>query len=177
MFTTLLLKENDSYGDEKLNRIIQQPLDVDLAIFFHPTCCILQVHCKLQIQVMHITDYGDTMRAFFQLSKRFWPIGKIGRISCEVFQGIFGSYYLLKFCHCVSLVRDFALLSYFFCKKLRFLDILQDFLFGIRIWSWAVENLGSSHHEFVVRDARQAQGRKIYLDISKLAWSLKNCWA
>jgi hypothetical protein len=43
----------------------------------------------------------------------------------------------------------------------------------IQIWSWAVQNLGSSHHASVVRDARQKQGRKIYLDISKLAWSLK----
>ena len=36
-----------------------------------------------------------------------------------------------------------------------------------------MQNLGSSHYVSVVRDARQEQGRKIYLDISKLAWSLK----
>ena len=28
--------------------------------------------------------------------------------------------------------------------------ILQDFLFGIGIWLWAVENLGSNHHVSVV---------------------------
>ena len=57
------------------------------------------------------------------------------------------------FCHCVFLVRDFALLvSHFFCKKLRFSQILQDFLLGIGIWFWAVENLGSIHHVFVVLD-------------------------
>ena len=36
--------------------------------------------------------------------------------------GYFWYYYLLKFCHCVSLVCDFALLSYFFCIILRFSD-------------------------------------------------------
>ena len=36
-----------------------------------------------------------------------------------------------------------------------------------------MQNLGSSHYVSVVRDARQEQGRKIYLDISKLARSLK----
>ena len=66
----VFLKENDSYVDEQLNEIIYQPLDVDLAIFFHPTCCI-QVHCKFQIQVMHITDFGDTMSAFFTYPKHF----------------------------------------------------------------------------------------------------------
>ena len=45
-------------------------------------------------------------------------------------------YYLLKFCHCVSLLRDFASLSHFVCKKL---------------WFCAVENLGSSHRVSVVR--------------------------
>ena len=48
------------------------------------------------------------------------------------------------------LVRDFALLSHFFCKRLRFSYILQDFLFGIGIWIWAVEKLRSSHHASVV---------------------------
>jgi hypothetical protein len=54
----------------------------------------------------------------------------------------------------VSLVRDFALLGLFFCKKLRFSYILEDFLFwvGIGIRFWAVENLGSSHHASVVRE-------------------------
>ena len=61
----------------------------------------------------------------------------------------------------------------FYCKKLRFSYVLQNFLFEITIWSWAVENLGSSHHASIVCDARQEQGRKIYLDISKLARSLK----
>ena len=38
----------------------------------------------------------------------------------------------------------------FFCKKLRFSYTLQDFLFGIEIWFWDVENLGSSHHVSIV---------------------------
>ena len=50
------------------------------------------------------------------------------------------------------LVFDFALLSQFFCKKLKSSYILQDFLFGIGIWFWAVENLESSHHVSAVRD-------------------------
>ena len=45
--------------------------------------------------------------------------------------------YLFKFCHCVSPVRDFELLSHF--------------LFEIVLWFWAVENLGSSHHASIVR--------------------------
>ena len=49
------------------------------------------------------------------------------------------------------LVFDFALLSQFFCKKLKSSYILQDFLFGIEIWFWAVENLESSHHVSAVR--------------------------
>ena len=47
-------------------------------------------------------------------------------------------------------VGDYALLSHFFRKKLRFSYILQDFLFGIGIWIWVVESLRSSHHAFVV---------------------------
>ena len=61
----------------------------------------------------------------------------------------FGTY-LLKFCHCVSQVRDFELLCHFFCKTLRF-SYIQDFLFGIELWFFAVENLWSSHHVSVVR--------------------------
>ena len=34
--------------------------------------------------------------------------------------------------------------------------ILQDFLFRIGIWIWAVENLGSSHHASVVRGLDRA---------------------
>ena len=48
-----------------------------------------------------------------------------------------------------STIRDFALLSHCFCKKLRFSYILQNFLFGI--WIWAVENFRSSHHASLVR--------------------------
>ena len=44
---------------------------------------------------------------FFQISQIFWPIGQIGQLGIL---GYFWYYYLLKFCHCVSLVRDFALL-------------------------------------------------------------------
>ena len=95
------------------------------------------------------TDYGHPMRAFFQISKIFWLIGQTGRISCEVFQDILGSTYLLKFCHCVSLVCIFSLLKHYLCKKLRFSYILQDFLFGIGIGT--VENFRSSQHASVVR--------------------------
>ena len=62
--------------------------------------------------------------------------------------------YLTK-SNCVSLVCDFALLSQFFCKKLSSSNssyILQYFLFGIGIWFWAVENLGSSYHVSTVHD-------------------------
>ena len=65
--------------------------------------------------------------------------------------------YLRKFCHCVSLVRDFALLSHFSCKKLRFSYILQDFLFGIGIWIWAVEILRSSHYASIVRALKKKE--------------------
>ena len=64
--------------------------------------------------------------------------------------GYFWWYYLLKFCHCVSLVCDFALLIHFFCKKLRLSYILHNFIFGIGICFWAVENLESNHHVSVV---------------------------
>ena len=37
---------------------------------------------------------------------------------------------------------------------IRFSYILQDFLFGIGIWIWALDNLGSSHHVSVVRGTR-----------------------
>ena len=50
-------------------------------------------------------------------------------VCSEVFKGIFGSTISSIF-YWVSLVRFFALQSLFFCKKLRFLYILQDFLFG-----------------------------------------------
>ena len=40
------------------------------------------------------------------------------------------------------------ILDYFF-KKTRY---ISQHLFGIRIWIWAVENLGSSHHASIVRD-------------------------
>ena len=62
--------------------------------------------------------------------------------------GYFVQYRLLKFCDCVSLVPDIALLSNCFCKKPRFSYILHDLLFGIGIWIWiwAEENLRSSHH-------------------------------
>ena len=43
------------------------------------------------------------------------------------------------------------LLSHFFWKKRRCSYVLQDFLFGIGIWFWAVKNLESSHHVSVVR--------------------------
>ena len=45
----------------------------------------------------------------------------------------------------------FALLSHFFCKKLKFSYSLTRFPFGIGIWIWAVENLGYSHLSSVVR--------------------------
>ena len=54
---------------------------------------------------------------------------------------------ILSLCIC-----NFELLSHFFCKKLGFSYILQDFLFGIGIWIWAVENLRSIHHVSAVCD-------------------------
>ena len=56
---------------------------------------------------------------------------------------------------CASLVCDFALLNHFFCKKLRFLYILHDFLFGI----WAVQNLGSSHDASVFHGFEKPKNR------------------
>ena len=44
-------------------------------------------YCRLRIS----TYYGHPMRAFFQIFQISWLIGQIGRISFEVFQGIFGS--------------------------------------------------------------------------------------
>ena len=48
-------------------------------------------------------------------------------------------------------MHNFALLRHILWKKLTFSYILRYFLFGIWIWFCAVENLGSSHHAFVVR--------------------------
>ena len=61
-------------------------------------------------------------------------------------------YSLLTNFHCVSLVRDFALLSIFSAESRHFWYILQDFLFGIGIW--AAKNLRSSHHASVVSGYR-----------------------
>ena len=64
-------------------------------------------------------------------------------------------------------IHDFALLSHFFWKKLRFSYILQDFLFGSGVWIWAVENLRSSHHAFVVcgllHDLHAKKSHALYL--------------
>ena len=87
----------------------------------------------------------DTQLDFFLNIPNIWPNKLWGILR------YFWSYSLLKSCHCVSLVRDFALLSYFFCKKLRSSWTLQDFLFGVWLWIWAVEILGSNHHASVVR--------------------------
>ena len=57
----------------------------------------------------------------------------------------------------VSLVHDIALFNHFFCKKLWYSYIPQDFLFGIGIGIWAVENLRSSHHASVVRESTVAK--------------------
>ena len=51
----------------------------------------------------------------------------------------------------VSLVHGFALPRIFLCKMLRFSYILQDFLFVIGIWFWAVGHFGSNYHASVVR--------------------------
>ena len=52
--------------------------------------------------------------------------------------GYFWYYYLLKSCHCLSLV----LISHFFLQKIIFTYTLQDCLYGIGIWFWAVDDLG-----------------------------------
>ena len=70
----------------------------------------------------------------------------MGRSAKQVVKhfNVFLVVYLLKF-----YIRDFALLSNFFFKKLRFSYIYRIFyLFGFGIWFWAVESLGSSHHAF-----------------------------
>ena len=36
-----------------------------------------------------LTEYGQPMGLFFQISQIFWAIGQISQISCEVFLGIF----------------------------------------------------------------------------------------
>ena len=77
---------------------------------------------KMPISVLHSIQFCHGLRT---PNERFFY--QISQISCEVFQGIYiGQYCLLK----SSLVCDFALLSHFFCKKIRFSQILQDFLFG-----------------------------------------------
>ena len=95
---------------------------------------------------------------FFQLdfskfkyrSKGGKYIGRLGR-SVEEDVRYFRVFFVVQSAQILSLclIRDFAL--FFFCKQLIFSYILQDFLFGIGIWFWAVENLGSSHHMSVVR--------------------------
>ena len=79
-----------------------------------------------------------------------WTIWQIGRISCEVFQGILGSTISAQILSLhVFLVRGFALLSHLFCKKLRFSYIYIFYLrlgygFGLqRIWDVVIMRLQS----------------------------------
>ena len=87
-------------------------------------------------------DYGHPIRVFFS------NIPNILADSADQpnkFLGILVHfwYYLLTFCHCASVVCDFSFVAHFFCKKQRFSYILQNFLLGIGIQFWAVENLES----------------------------------
>ena len=86
------------------------------------------------------TYYGHLMRAFFKYPEYF------GR---SKFWGILGYFY-----HCVSLVRDFALLSHFFSAqyaKLSFHTFYRIFFLGLGYMIWVVENLGSNYQVSVVR--------------------------
>ena len=50
-----------------------------------------------------------------------------------------------------NIPKDFALISHFFYKEIRFLYILKEYLFGFGVWVLAVNNFGSRHHASVVR--------------------------
>ena len=62
----------------------------------------------------------------------------------------------VSFCHCPSLVHDFALISHFIYKKLDFSYILKEYLFGFGVWDLPEKNLGFRHHVSVVRVARDS---------------------
>ena len=59
-------------------------------------------------------DNGLVMRTFFYNIPNNWPILANQWNKFLNTLGYFWWYYLLKFCHCVSLVCDFALLNHFF---------------------------------------------------------------
>ena len=129
----------------------------------HPICFCRKTNKKITKAID--TDYGHPMRAYFQNTQIFWTIGQICLISCEVLQGILGTYYLLKFCHCVSLVCDFALLIYLFVIKIKFSSILQNFLFGFVLYIiWDIPKQSSCVHspwveQKLLCDERQAVGK------------------
>ena len=88
------------------------------------------------------------MRAFFKYPPKNWAIGQIGRICCKEFWVVL-SVQILSLCIPSPMILHYS--AIFFCQKLIFSYILPDFLFGIRIWIWFVENLRISHHASIVR--------------------------
>ena len=106
-------------------------------------------------------DYGQPMTVFFKCPKyKFLSIGQISPKNFEILQCIFGS--LLKICHCVSLVHDFALLTQpFFFQKARIFIHLQDFYtftgFSILVWDM---DLGSRELEIQSSCVRSPWGKE-----------------
>ena len=83
----------------------------------------------------HALAHGLRTLDFFYTSQMF------GRISCEVFYGIFGRT-LLKFFHCVFLVRDFALLIFFFLQKVKIFIHFTGFSIWVSVMDLGCRDFG-----------------------------------
>ena len=85
------------------------------------------------------TNQEHPIRVFFQISQIFWPIGHIGCINCEIFQGTLGRTIRSNF---VTLYPQSEILHHsdIFSANLRY-HILQDFLLEIgmqRVWNLVI---------------------------------------
>ena len=105
--------------------------------------CLTTTFSTFVFYLASTRDYGYPISLFFRYPKQ---------VEGFYFR-VFLVMYLVKLWY---LVHQFELLSHFFCKKLRFSYILEDFLFGFGIQFWAIENLRSSHYASEVRGMHYA---------------------
>ena len=125
----------------------------------------------LAMEFSNNTDYGHPMISFFLNIQNI--LEDLDR-SAEYVVRYFWNYYLLKFFHCVSVVCDFVLLGHVFCKKLRFLYILQDFRFGFGMWIW---DLVIMYPQFVSKNKGDSSkiDRYVYLNDRSLVQYIHFC--
>ena len=93
------------------------------------------------------------MNSFQQYPKGFGLFGQIGRIICEVFWGIFGCTI------CSNFVTLYPWSMIFLQQKAKIFNL------GLRLWFWAIENLGSSHHASVVCAAHNQINERLFHNI------------